>query len=199
MNPMTRKETFLAKAGGQSVNTPKPITREEMFLDAIAKSGGGGGGTGVGSGGGTSKAVQAITLTEEVDSVELKIPYEKLPVNVIYSFDLQGSDTITDTNYTSNNLSLNGTSIFRDQKILPTKAQKESYARVGRCIVTIQVSVDAIYTTFAYINTTNGEIKNNLPSWHLHHEPENGEITMKFSTWAGAKLGTGSTFRMAVI
>lgn len=197
MNPITRKETFLAKAGGQSVNTPKPITREEMFLQKIAENGGTG--TGGGSGDGTSKAVQAITLTEEVDSVELKIPYEKLPVNVIYSFDLQGSDTITDTNYTCNNLVLNGNSIFRDQKILPTKAQKESSARVGRCIVTIQVSVDAVYSTFSYINVTNGEFKNQIPAFHMHHEPENGEITMKFNTWSGAKLGTGSTFRMAVI
>ena len=48
MNPITRKETFLAKAGGQSVNTPKPITREEMFLQKIAENGGGGGGTGGG-------------------------------------------------------------------------------------------------------------------------------------------------------
>lgn len=44
MNPITRKETFLAKAGGQSVSTPKPITREEMFLQRIAENGGTGGG-----------------------------------------------------------------------------------------------------------------------------------------------------------
>lgn len=46
MNPITRKEMFLAAAGGQDVTTPTPITREEVFLDAIAKGGGGGGGTG---------------------------------------------------------------------------------------------------------------------------------------------------------
>ena len=49
MNPITRKEVFLAAAGGQDVTTPTPFTREEMFLDAIAKGGGGGGGS---SGGG---------------------------------------------------------------------------------------------------------------------------------------------------
>lgn len=49
LNPVTRKETFLAAAAGQDVTTPTPITREEVFLDAIAKSGGGGGGS---SGGG---------------------------------------------------------------------------------------------------------------------------------------------------
>ena len=49
MNPITRKETFLAAAGGQDVTTPTPVTREEVFLDAIAKGGGGGGGS---SGGG---------------------------------------------------------------------------------------------------------------------------------------------------
>lgn len=42
LNPVTRKETFLAAAAGQDVTTPTPITREEVFLDAIAKSGGGG-------------------------------------------------------------------------------------------------------------------------------------------------------------
>lgn len=41
MDPITRKETFLAKAGGQDVTTPTPITREEVFLDEIAKRGGG--------------------------------------------------------------------------------------------------------------------------------------------------------------
>lgn len=41
--PITRKELFLAKAGGQDVKTPEPITREERFLEAIANGGGGGG------------------------------------------------------------------------------------------------------------------------------------------------------------
>ena len=42
--PITRKEFYLAKAAGQAVETPEPITREEMYLDVIAESGGGGGG-----------------------------------------------------------------------------------------------------------------------------------------------------------
>lgn len=41
MNPITRKEMFLAAAGGQNVETPTPVTREEVFLDEIAKGGGG--------------------------------------------------------------------------------------------------------------------------------------------------------------
>lgn len=49
LTPITRKETFLAKAGGQNVVTPTPITREETFLQAIIDNGGGGGG---GTGGG---------------------------------------------------------------------------------------------------------------------------------------------------
>ena len=62
MNPITRKETFLAAAGGQDVNTPTPITREEVFLDAIAKSGGGGGS----SGGGGLKV--GVNVTESGDN-----------------------------------------------------------------------------------------------------------------------------------
>lgn len=41
--PITRKERYLAKAAGQDVETPEPITREEMYLDVIAEGGGGGG------------------------------------------------------------------------------------------------------------------------------------------------------------
>ncbi len=41
MDPITRKETFLAKAGGQDVTTPTPVTREEYFLNEIANGGGG--------------------------------------------------------------------------------------------------------------------------------------------------------------
>ena len=40
LTPKTRKEVFLAAAGGQDVTTPTPITREEVFLDEIAKGGG---------------------------------------------------------------------------------------------------------------------------------------------------------------
>lgn len=40
MNPITRKEMFLAAAGGQNFETPTPVTREEVFLDEIAKGGG---------------------------------------------------------------------------------------------------------------------------------------------------------------
>lgn len=42
MEPITRKEKFLAAAGGQSVDLPTPVTREEVFLKAIAEGGGGG-------------------------------------------------------------------------------------------------------------------------------------------------------------
>lgn len=42
-NPSTRKEMFLASAAGANVDTPAPITREEIFLDAIANNSGGGG------------------------------------------------------------------------------------------------------------------------------------------------------------
>ena len=38
LDPITREEHYLAKAGGQNVKTPTPITRQEMFLDAIAKA-----------------------------------------------------------------------------------------------------------------------------------------------------------------
>lgn len=54
--PNTRRERYLAKAAGQVVETPEPITREEMYLDAIAEGGGGGGGGGI--------SVVPLTATE---------------------------------------------------------------------------------------------------------------------------------------
>lgn len=62
LTPITRKETFLAKVGGQNVVTPTPITREETFLQAIIDNGSGGGG---GTGGGVlvcTMDIQTVTL-----------------------------------------------------------------------------------------------------------------------------------------
>lgn len=42
--PISRKEKFLAKAAGMEVEIPKAITREEIYLEAIANGSGGGGG-----------------------------------------------------------------------------------------------------------------------------------------------------------
>ena len=42
LTPITRKEKYLAKAGGQEVTLPPyPITREEMYLEKIANGSGG--------------------------------------------------------------------------------------------------------------------------------------------------------------
>lgn len=43
MEPITRKEKFLAKAAGDDVGELTPITREEYFIDRIPGGGGGGG------------------------------------------------------------------------------------------------------------------------------------------------------------
>ena len=37
LEPYTRVEKFLARAGGQDVTTPTPITREEIFLDELCE------------------------------------------------------------------------------------------------------------------------------------------------------------------
>lgn len=44
LNPITRKENFLARAAGNDGLVLEPITREEHFLQKIIDSGGGGGG-----------------------------------------------------------------------------------------------------------------------------------------------------------
>ena len=43
LTPVTRKEIYLATASGEySGNLPEPVTREEKYLEKIAKNGGGG-------------------------------------------------------------------------------------------------------------------------------------------------------------
>ena len=64
LTPITRKEIFLAKAGGQNVVTPTPITREEIFLQAIIDNGSGGGG---GTGGGGNVMIVTLTYDEDAD------------------------------------------------------------------------------------------------------------------------------------
>ena len=44
IEPVTRKEMFMAAAAGENVTALTPVTREEYFLSKIAGSGGGGGG-----------------------------------------------------------------------------------------------------------------------------------------------------------
>lgn len=56
LEPITRKEMFLAKAAGMDIKTPEPITREEMFISMIS-----GGGTG-GSGGGEKADICTLTI-----------------------------------------------------------------------------------------------------------------------------------------
>lgn len=43
IDPITRREKYLAKMAGSNIVTPKPITREEMFLAKAAESAGSGG------------------------------------------------------------------------------------------------------------------------------------------------------------
>lgn len=63
--PNSRKEKYLAAIAGQAVSLPEfPITREEAYLDKIAKNGGGGGGGGVSS-------YTALTNKPKINNVEL--------------------------------------------------------------------------------------------------------------------------------
>ena len=70
IKPITREEMFLAKAGGQDVETPEPITRREKLLQGIIDNGGGGGSTG---GGGDANMLDALidgSITEITSNVE---------------------------------------------------------------------------------------------------------------------------------
>lgn len=83
--PNTRKETFLASAAGMEVETPTPITREEMYLDAIGK------------GGGTTdaytKAETDALLEDKADLVDGLIPVSQIPPVVIERLVKVSDDT----------------------------------------------------------------------------------------------------------
>lgn len=95
LTPITRKETFLAKVGGQNVVTPTPITREETFLQAIIDNGSGGGG-------GTGGGVLVATLTEQEIEGEYYIVADKTYTEIISAMRSSGAvfvDDITDATY----------------------------------------------------------------------------------------------------
>ena len=69
--PNTRKETFLASAAGMAVETPTPITREEIYLDAIANGGG--------SGDTYTKEETDELLDGKADLENGKVPSSQLP------------------------------------------------------------------------------------------------------------------------
>jgi hypothetical protein len=81
LEPITRKEFFLAKAAGMDVKTPEPITREEMFLNMIT----GGGGTPGGGGGGSTASVPWNDVTF--------IDYDG---TVLHSYTLEEAQALTE-------------------------------------------------------------------------------------------------------
>lgn len=76
LTPITRKEKFLAKAGGQEVTVPAPpITREEMFLQGIIDASGGFTPTqaqldAMNSGIDSTKVAQIATNTSDISDIQ---------------------------------------------------------------------------------------------------------------------------------
>lgn len=99
MEPITRKEKYLAAIVGQAVELPEPITREEMFLAEIASNGTGGGG---GSGNPNAVLYTPQTLTPEQQKQardNAGVNWENLPdkpfykeqrFNIVWDGDMAG-------------------------------------------------------------------------------------------------------------
>lgn len=93
MDPITRKEMFLAAAAGDGNDIPEPITREEKYLKKIAESGGGSGGTGdmqasvYDPNGAVAEAGGIAEFTDDsiraVDGIEAVGAYEPLTLTLI--------------------------------------------------------------------------------------------------------------------
>lgn len=81
--PITRKEKYYAKAAGMDVEIPKAITKEEIYLEAIANGGGGGGGgsftptqsqlDAMNSGIDSTKVAQIATNTSDISDIQTTI------------------------------------------------------------------------------------------------------------------------------
>lgn len=97
IEPITRKEMFMASAAGESVSTLTPVTREEYFLSKI---GGGGGG------GGTQSDLSQTDITQP-DYVKGVIRQESLPdgypykevVTIEWDGNTDGLDVVSDFYY----------------------------------------------------------------------------------------------------
>ena len=77
IEPITREEMFLAKLAGQDVSTPEPYTRREMLLKAACDNAGSGGGGGVNA--------PLVAITYEVSGGDVLISYETVENNEIVS------------------------------------------------------------------------------------------------------------------
>ena len=103
MEPITRKEMYLAKAGGKDVPLPEPVTREEMFLAKIAQ----GGGSGDGSGGsadwnaseGEAGHVKNRTHYEEITEIATIAEEQSAVNNSEYGFTFNGEPFVVGENY----------------------------------------------------------------------------------------------------
>lgn len=87
IEPITRKEMFMASAAGESVSTLTPVTREEYFLSRI---GGGGGG------GGTQSDLSQTDITQP-DYVKGVIRQESLPEGYPYYGELVTTEVVPTT------------------------------------------------------------------------------------------------------
>lgn len=81
--PIPRKEKYLAKAAGMDVEIPKAITREEIYLEAIANGSGGGGGftptesqlAAMNSGIDSTKVAQIETNKNNISTLQQQVGY----------------------------------------------------------------------------------------------------------------------------
>lgn len=104
--PLTRRETFLAKAAGQDVTLPEEdLTREELYLRAIANGGGGGGTSdytylsnkpqinGVELSGNKTSAALGLASAEDVSAIQAIIPDSATEQNKLATLaDVTGED-----------------------------------------------------------------------------------------------------------
>ena len=84
LTPQTRREQFFAKAAGEAATVPTPVTREEMYLNAIAE--------GAGSDSYTKAETDAL-LGGKADLVDGTIPAAQIPAEVFERMKVVADDT----------------------------------------------------------------------------------------------------------
>ena len=116
LTPETREEQFMAAAAGDSsaASLPKPVTRKEIYLKAIADNAGGGGG-----GGGTTDYTQ-LSNKPQINSHELS--------GNKTSSDLGLQDSLTEAQLAAVNSGITAEKLQQDESNISSLQQAVGYA-----------------------------------------------------------------------
>ena len=154
------------------------------------------------SGGGVSGEinVERVVLTEEVNKIELAVPYKKTPFKAILYVDIHPSASNTEESRKSIAFYFTGQNVFaRDLDIVPTEDIKSSIPRAGRLMYAFNVSENLTLAQSSIATCGNYHNASNANWAQFSYNPDGGEFKIDTNVWENAKFGIGSVFELRVI